>query len=240
MTCWPKREGRITCDGWNRNEDGMFPCPHYNKPTCQMPVSDEVLASRRRQFLASVGFQRRYQDPQEDRLFGGVPAARDAIAGLRDYWANIKANLEASTGFMLFGGVGTGKTFALALTALAARDTGTSVRYVYAPDLFCLLHDRSEELYDLERCDLLLLDDLGAEYISEWNMAGFISLTEHRYAAQTTTCVTSNMSPADLRGVPGMDRTVDRWRQSCSGYMFGLDFPSLRGEQPWPQSARVC
>lgn len=242
MSCQPMREGCTTCDGWDRNEDGMFPCQHYHTPTCPMPSSVREQALRNEVYLREVGFGSRYLDTV-DELFVGAPdtqEVRDCAAGLRQYWEGISANMHHGVGFMLFGGVGTGKTRALALTALKARSPYTNVRYVFAPTLFAMLHNQSDGLRKFEQCDLLLLDDLGAEYANTWNMAGFIALSEYRYANRLATCITSNMAPDDLGKVPGFERPVDRWRETCGEYMFQLGFGSLRGEQSWQQSARVC
>lgn len=62
------------------------------------------------------------------------------------------------------------------------------------------------------RCDVLILDDLASENLTEWRVAEMFRLADTRYRAGLRTVVTTNRSYDDLLrayGEPTVDRLVD-------------------------------
>lgn len=59
------------------------------------------------------------------------------------------------------------------------------------------------------RAGLLILDDLGAERVTDWQLDVVARIVEHHYDRnETNTIVTSNYSPADLARRLGKDDPI--------------------------------
>jgi len=169
--------------------------------------------------LESVGFGRRYWQPDPERIRDG--------ARVLAYCEQVAANVRAGRGLTILGPVGIGKSHALAYVAeeaYAHRQDGAvmqeeilSVRYVFGPVLFEALHrpqQHEEMLADLRDCDLLLLDDIDRLYRgSDWTPHQFETFMERRYAHLLATVITANtefVTEADGR----LERTIDRLRET--------------------------
>lgn len=217
------------CEGGWSVPEGWIPCSNHCSDRCPAVVNGGRLEECLHDFLGKAGFGQRYHSPEEGLLFGGNNLSAEIAEGIKEYWLNIGYYMKQGEGFLLCGPVGTGKTFSLALTALKTWWPKEDVKYIFAPRLFNLLHEKSDKVEDYETCSLLLLDDFGAEYSTDWNTGQFASFMEYRHANMLSTCITSNNSVKDLAGHPLYTRVVDRWRETCKGHIYELSFPSLRG-----------
>lgn len=221
----PNNRGRCT----GETASGL-PCPREAANTC--PFTPQRVAFASRDYLRACGFGIAYQDPDPAKLLGRHVATSPQIervaADLAAYWANIGAHVAANEGMMLLGPAGTGKTYTLALTALAARGTGLDVRCVFAPTLFDLIHEKSGMVDVYEDCDLLLLDDFGVQYTADWVLSRFQSFVERRWSAQRPVCVTSNLTADRLKELAGYERFVSRVRQWCGERIWATGKTDLR------------
>lgn len=107
-------------------------------------------------------------------------------------------------GLYLYGECGTGKTF---LAALIAREYVLRSQTVIFGDVPSLLEDLKATFNKggtdalLDRycdCDLLILDDLGAGKITDWNVGVLYQIINARYNSEKPTIATSNY---DLKGL---------------------------------------
>ena len=178
----------------------------------------------RRAYLAAVGFGRRYQSPDWVQV---APAVGDK---LRPYCDALAQHVTAGEGATLIGGVGTGKTHALALIALEAqglslplREDGiprlVDARYVFSPDLYDALFetrnpDAQERMRGWRDCDLLLLDDADRIYGVDFAVSRFEAFVEHRHGDLRASCISINAG--DVFKDPKFARTVDRWRETTT------------------------
>jgi DNA replication protein DnaC len=106
---------------------------------------------------------------------------------------------------------GTGKTFMAAAIANEIMGGGTAVLYISAPALFVqfteyrmrYLRDDtySDALYRLIlSCRLLIIDDLGTEFVTESRFSEFMLLLNERIApGRRSTIISTNMSLSELR-----------------------------------------
>lgn len=108
-------------------------------------------------------------------------------------------------GLYLNGSFGSGKTFIIsALLNELAKDGYNSI-IVYYPELLTSLkegfgnEDFNDRLNEIKKCDLLLLDDIGAEATSLWNRDEILgTILQYRMDNKLTTFFTSNLTLNDL------------------------------------------
>lgn len=136
-----------------------------------------------------------------------TPELRNAIAS-----AGIFIN-EPSGYFYVWGGVGLGKTHVASGTAIRLRERGHHVRVYRASDVATMLREAvrdknlTEKMNILKRTKVLVIDDFGAEYASDFLAAEWFDLLDARYRELAPTIITSNVAPDEL----GMPRLASRF-----------------------------
>lgn len=107
-----------------------------------------------------------------------------------------------------YGTVGTGKSFLSGCIACELIEKGYSVIYFSAAGLFDTLSRnmfdyKSRELHDLHAdlygCDLLIIDDLGTEYINNATASQFFALLNERHLNQKSTIISTNLFLEDIQ-----------------------------------------
>lgn len=108
-------------------------------------------------------------------------------------------------GFLVYwGNVGGGKTHLLTAIANELARTGYKPFYWTADDLIAWLQegygegDHREKLERARDCDVLMIDDLGAENLSDDKLRIWFSIVNHRYNAVLPTVIATNLRPGDL------------------------------------------
>lgn len=127
-------------------------------------------------------------------------------------------------GLYIYGTVGTGKTHtAYALSESAKEKTGLSARIYNTTELFMdMRKDINREPAEKKNLDkelmeyegILVLDDIGAEKLSDWVFETFYLILNKRYNDMTPTIFTSNYSIEELSQRIG-DRTTSRIVEMC-------------------------
>ena len=116
-----------------------------------------------------------------------------------------------SDNLLFTGGPGLGKTFLSACIAGVVSESGHSVVYQTAGEVFSAFEavrfgkgEREEaaeaSLNRLMNCDLLILDDLGTEMTNSLTVAGLYELVNTRLACGRKTIISTNLAPAELAG----------------------------------------
>lgn len=116
-------------------------------------------------------------------------------------------------GIFMIGGTGLGKTHLSLSIAKVVSEKGFSVVYGSVPDLIRKIKDESfgqsdeegEVLETLKECDLLVLDDLGAEHDSKYNTSNLYEIINSRINNKKPIIVSTNFSTSEIR-----DRYNDR------------------------------
>lgn len=137
-----------------------------------------------------------------------------------------------------FGECGTGKTF---LASLIAKAYLLDFKTVVFGDVPSLLEEIKRTFGDATKdggaildgyckCDLLILDDLGAGQVTEWNVGVLYQIINNRYNADKPTLITSNYDLAGLGAKFGKvdafsgNRIISRLSQMCVlGFLGTLD-----------------
>jgi DNA replication protein DnaC len=134
-------------------------------------------------------------------------------------------------GLLLAGGVGTGKTTLLVALVRSLQERlikqKRAVRLVTVPDFLrelragfepsrqALGEGTSQMLDHYRTCGLLVLDDLGAEKLSDWTAEQLYLLVDYRYRQRLPIWASPNWSGEELAG--RLDRRVlDRLRETCA------------------------
>lgn len=140
----------------------------------------------------------------------------------RNYADNFTVMMEANSGLLLYGDVGTGKTFLAACIANAVLEQGHSVVMTSLPTLIAQMgadfgEDREDILFRIRRADLLVLDDVGVERSTEYSTEQAYEVINARYKSGKPLIVTTNLSLADIKGDPrlGRSRINDRLVELC-------------------------
>ncbi len=122
--------------------------------------------------------------------------------------------LRENRGLLLFGSVGTGKTFAAACIANALMERGFSA---VMTSLVALVDGGSADLmYQINDTDLLVLDDLGAERSTDYGLERLYAAVDARYRSGKPAIYTTNLSlevlkkPQDARYTRIYDRVLER------------------------------
>lgn len=149
---------------------------------------------------------RYYPNTMDDKL--GEP--------VRSYMGSLLAELRAyaeefdrsSESLMLFGNAGLGKTHAALAIAGIVLEKDFDVIYVSSPDFFSKLEalhfgadpggEEETLLQTAAGADLLILDDLGTEFNSNFFLSTLYSLLNNRLGAHLPTIVTTNIMDGAL------------------------------------------
>lgn len=200
--------------------------PKYHCPLCQDTgiregracrcVHREMQRLRREEIEALSSLSVSSFDTMELRYYPNTPDPAlgesvrsymgEMLADLRDYAEAFSPALRES--LLLIGNAGLGKTHAALAIAGRVLEQGFDVIYVSSPDFFAKLEalhfgpDPAGEEETLLRtaagADLLILDDLGTEFNSNFLITTLYSLLNNRLGAKLPTIVTTNITDGSL------------------------------------------
>lgn len=119
---------------------------------------------------------------------------------------------------MLWGEPGNGKTHLAAAIVNELSKKGYIVVFQSVPELLQRIRstfnsenkeDETQIMRALLECDLLILDDIGAEKTTEWVEEKLFNIIDGRYRKELPTLYTSNLEPKELKNQVGK-RSYDR------------------------------
>lgn len=139
----------------------------------------------------------------------------------RKYVANFDAMRSQGTGLLLCGPVGTGKSFLAAAIANELISQGTPCLMTNFSRIISRISEKfggdQKYLDNLNRFDLLIIDDLGAERDSEYMWEKVMDVIDARYRAGLPLIVTTNLNPKDLYDPSDIrrQRVFSRFKEMC-------------------------
>lgn len=139
----------------------------------------------------------------------------------RKYAANFDAMRKQGTGLLLCGQVGTGKSFLAAAIANELISQGTPCLMTNFSRIISRISEKfggdQKYLDDLNRFDLLIIDDLGAERDSDFTWEKVMNVIDARYRAGLPIIITTNLGPKDFadHGDIRRQRVFSRLKEMC-------------------------
>ena len=207
----------------------------YGKPR-KMPCAcdckkREALEAANKEAAERAERIRRRCGVSPDWTFAAAGQSR-GLEACRRYAARWDEMKRKNVGLLLWGNVGTGKTFAAhcVCNELLQRDEPVSVFITSLSRLLNSGWDKSDTVTRIRDAPLVVFDDLGAERSSEYALKNVFMMVDERYRARKPTIVTTNLTLNELKNPQGMDRKriYDRILEMCVPIYF--DGPSRRRE----------
>lgn len=165
---------------------------------------------RRKQKIESIlgksGIKKRYLS-RTIESFAVTAENKKSFDIVTDYINNFKKYSAQGKGLYLEGPCGTGKTHLAIAIALAIINTGIPVICKTSIDILSDIkrcYERNSEVTEEEvleaykTVDLLIIDDLGKEQVTEWSVPVLYSILNERYEALLPTIITTNYNTTAL------------------------------------------
>ena len=193
---------------------------------CQQEVQDKEEAERKhREFLDQVsrlkanGLQdkslREYTFANDKGYNPEMQKAHDNVV----HWSEMKAK---SIGLLLWGDVGTGKSFFAGCIANALLEQGVPVLMTNFSRILNALsglysEEKNQYIDSLNQYSLLIIDDLGIERSTEFALELVFNVIDSRYRSKLPLIVTTNMTLEELKNPQDLTRSriYDRVLERC-------------------------
>lgn len=170
------------------------PCKYKKKLDNDMSYQNNIFSFDMPKEIINASMKDIYTD-DKNRL--------EAIKWLTTFIKKIE-NGEKSKGLFLTGNFGCGKTYLVAAAFNELAKKGKKVACLYYPEFLRSLKERFSddyrEIFDkVKKCDLLLIDDIGAETVTCWNRDEVLgTILQYRMQEDLPTFFTSNLSINEL------------------------------------------
>ena len=161
-----------------------------------------------------------------------------------EHWQEFRKD---GMGLLLFGNVGTGKSYAAGCIANALIDQGCSVRFVGLSDVVNRmqgLHGDERDAYmkSLLKAELLILDDLGAERSTSFGKEQVFDVVNKRTLSHKPMIVTTNIPLHAMQNAVDLEerRIYDRILEVCTPIRFdGENFRKAGAAENLKKAAKL-
>lgn len=192
---------------------------------CQQEAYEKEEAERKRQeqlLLVSRLKANGLQDKSlRDYTFANDKGYNPEIQKAHDYVEHWEEMKEKSLGLLLWGDVGTGKSFFAGCIANALLEQGIPVLMTNFSRILNTLtrmysDDRNQFIDSLNKYSLLIIDDLGIERSTDFALEQVFNVIDSRYRSKKPLIVTTNLTldelkhPSDLGRARIYDRVLER------------------------------
>lgn len=192
---------------------------------CQQEAYEKEEVERKHQeFLMQVSRLKAngLQDKSlRDYTFANDKGYNPEIRKAHDYVAHWEEMKAKSLGLLLWGDVGTGKSFFAGCIANALLEKGIPVLMTNFSRILNTLtgmysDDRNQFIDSLNKYSLLIIDDLGIERGTEFSLEQVFNVIDSRYRSKKPMIVTTNLTleelkhPGDLAHARIYDRILER------------------------------
>lgn len=216
--CHTKKQTRIVLFGEERTPFCICQCEKEKR-------EKEEAERKRIEFENTVKKLRHSGFPESEMQywnFGNADGSNEKLmTAAKNYVDNFGEFRKNGKGLLLFGTVGTGKTFISACIANALIDKGHPVlmtNFARIANTVGGMWEGKQEYYDsLNRFQLLILDDLAAERKTEYMSEIVFNVIDARYRAGLPMIVTTNLTSEELKHPSDIayQRTFSRLLEMC-------------------------
>ncbi len=161
------------------------------------------------------------------------------IKWINKFYDDFKSDKQTK-GLYLSGSFGSGKTYILSALLNELSKLNYSCIIVYYPELLRSIKesfnsdDYNERINEIKKCDLLLLDDIGAETTTPWNRDEILgTILQYRMDNKKATFFTSNLNIKELENhfiTSNKDEEVIKARRIMERVKYLTDELELIGE----------
>lgn len=219
------------CGGQRQTVVPKFGKPGYFMPRCicrcQKEAEEQRKAAEERQCRMERIKRRKSQGLQDHYLYNYTFANDNGQNPLMDkaraYVEHWEEAYRQNTGLLLFGDVGTGKSFFAGCIANALLDRDVPVLMTNFPTILNRLtgmfsEERAEFITSLGEYDLLIIDDLGVERSTDYAMEQMFFIIDSRYRSRKPMIITTNLKLVELKNPPDLAhaRIYDRILERCA------------------------
>lgn len=184
--------------------------------------------------------------PAHDWRFENAKMTEE-LAKVKQYADHWEKTCEKNVGLLLFGNVGTGKTYAAGCVANVLLDRMIPVRMIGMSDVVNRMQgnfgaDRENLMKYLMRADLLILDDLGAERNTSFGKECVFDVFNRRLLQRKPMIVTTNISLDAMKKATDLEerRIYDRILVACAPMRFnGENFRKVEAAQTMKNAAQL-
>lgn len=203
---WNLEKPRCDCEkavafwkGWDAKQEKI-------KKEKELAEEQELRKQKIESILGKSGIKKRYLSRTIDS-FSVTAENKKSFEVATDYIKNFREYFTQGKGLYLEGPCGTGKTHLAIAIALAIINTGVPVICKTSIDILGDIkrcYERNSEVTEEEvleaykTVDLLIIDDLGKEQVTEWSVPVLYSILNERYEALLPTIITTNYNPTAL------------------------------------------
>ena len=203
---WNLEKPRCDCEkavafwkGWDAKQEKI-------KKEKELAEEQELRKQKIESILGKSGIKKRYLSRTIDS-FSVTAENKKSFEVATDYIKNFREYFTQGKGLYLEGPCGTGKTHLAIAIALAIINTGVPVICKTSIDILGDIkrcYERNSEVTEEEvleaykTVDLLIIDDLGKEQVTEWSVSVLYSILNERYEALLPTIITTNYNTTAL------------------------------------------
>ena len=209
--------------------DRVVPC----LCACKKKLRDEEVAERQRieeadriMRLRSAGISSQtFRDASFAADDGKNPNPMDTLRRYVDKWEDMQ---RENIGLLLYGDVGTGKSYGAACIANMLIEQSIPVCMINLSTVLNSLggfqsEEKNDYISDLMRYPLLILDDFGMERQTEYALEQVFNVIDARYRSGKPLVITTNLSLEELNAPKSLEhkRIFDRVKEMCQPVNFG-------------------
>ena len=139
---------------------------------------------------------------------------------VRNYIVNFEKMYEDNQGLLLWGPVGTGKSYAAAVIANELLDRRTSVvmtSFIKILKEVGTFDDDNGKIEKMNQSKLLIIDDLGAERGTDYSLERVYDIIDSRYRSNKPIILTTNLTMEQMKNCEDIryNRIYDRIFEMC-------------------------
>lgn len=227
-----ENDGLTYCSVCNEPKEVRHPCKlmgeNYVRPrhcACEREESERYRKEMEERQRISKVLHNRSMCFHERRMFEWTFENDDGsvlqMEYARTYVENWDKMKEEHIGLMLWGDVGTGKTYMASAIANALIDKGKKVKMTDFAEISNIsVFNSMEQVNALVNYDLLIIDDLGSERKSGFSTQNVFNVINRRWESGKPLIVTTNYSPAEIKAFEDEDamlrKIYDRILEMCT------------------------